>query len=84
MPMGARKVALCFSAASMKIVKTRREVMNISKKTPWAGVMPACRVVLAFRGPGRMAEITAAAAMPARSWEMVRMMARRSGMMLIK
>lgn len=30
MPMGAMKVPLCFSAASMKIVKTSSAVRNIS------------------------------------------------------
>jgi hypothetical protein len=77
MPMGARKVALCFSAASMKIVKTSRDVRNISRNTPMAGVTPLPRVVETLRGPGRIAETTPAAAMPASIWEMKQRRARR-------
>lgn len=63
--MGARKVALCFSAASMKMVMISRDVRNISMKTPCAMDTPWPRVVETFRSPGNMAETTAAAHMPA-------------------
>lgn len=64
-PIGAKKVALCFSAASIKIVKTRRDVRNISRKTPCAIEVLAPRVVETLKGPGRMADTTAAALIPA-------------------
>lgn len=64
-PTGARNVALCFSAASMKTVKTSKEVRNISRKTPRAGDIPALNVVLTDKGPGTRAWTTPAAAIPA-------------------
>ena len=67
---------LCFSAASMKMVKTRREVRNISRKTPCAIEVPEPSVVLTFRGPGRMADTTPAAAIPASICERKQRMAR--------
>jgi hypothetical protein len=48
MPIGARKVALCFSAASMKMVMMSIEVRNISMKTPWAMDTSSPRVVETF------------------------------------
>lgn len=45
MPMGARNVALCFSAASMKITKTSSAVRNISRNRPWAVLVLPPRVV---------------------------------------
>ena len=40
MPMGAMYVALCFSAANMKMVKTSCAVRNISMKTPCTAFVP--------------------------------------------
>jgi len=62
-PMGARKVPLCFSAASMKMVKTSSAVKNISMNKPRAMEVPPPRVVETFRGPGNKADVTPAAAM---------------------
>ena len=76
-PIGARYVALCFSAASMKMVKTNSAVKNISRKTPCAIVVPPPREVDTLSGPGRIAETTPAAAMPASIWAMKQRMARR-------
>jgi hypothetical protein len=45
MPIGAMKVARCFSAASMKIVKTSSAVKNISMKRPRATFVSADNVV---------------------------------------
>jgi hypothetical protein len=63
--MGARKVALCFSAASMKMVMMSIEVRNISMKTPWAMDTSSPKVVETFNSPGNMAETTPAAQIPA-------------------
>lgn len=49
--MGAMKLPACFSAASMKIVKTSCAVRSISIKTPWAIVVVVARVVLTFSAP---------------------------------
>ena len=68
MPIGARNVALCFSAASMNMVKTRSEVRNISRKTPCAAETPEPSVVDTLSGPGRMALTTPAEAIPANIW----------------
>ena len=65
-PIGAIKVPLCFSAASMKIVKTSCAVRNISMKRPRTTEVPADRFVRTRSGPGKRAETTAAAAMPPR------------------
>jgi len=59
-PIGARKVPLCFSAASMKMVKTSSEVRNISMNKPRAMDVPPPRVVETLRGPGNKADTTAA------------------------
>jgi hypothetical protein len=45
MPIGAMKVARCFSAASMKMVKTSSAVKNISMKSPRATFVSADNVV---------------------------------------
>lgn len=60
----------------MKIVKTRREVRNISRKTPRAGETPEPRFVETLRGPGRMASTIPAAHMPAIICEMKQRTAR--------
>ena len=59
-PTGAIKVALCFSAASMKMVNTSCMVRNISMKRPWAVFVPADKVVCTAKSPGKRAETTAA------------------------
>lgn len=70
MPTGAMKVALCFSAANMKMVKTSSAVRNISMKRPRAmehgGLVE--RVVRTARGPGKRADTMPAAAMPPSIW----------------
>ncbi len=53
MPTGAMKVALCFSLASMKIVKTSSAVKNASMKTPCATLVPPARVVLTLNLAGK-------------------------------
>ena len=45
MPIGARNVERCFSAANMKMVKANPAVRNISKKRPRTTDMPAPNVV---------------------------------------
>jgi hypothetical protein len=65
-PTGARNVLLCFSAASIKIVKTSWKVRNISIKRPCTTEVPPPRVVETLRGPGKMHETRAAATIPAR------------------
>lgn len=65
MPMGARKVDLCFSAASMKTVKTSMVVSNISMKRPRTTEV-ARSVVRTFIAEGKSADTTPAEAMPAR------------------
>ena len=62
-PTGAMKVALCFSAASMKIVKTSWAVRNISMKRPWVTVVPCDNDVCTFSVPGNNGLLIAAAAM---------------------
>jgi len=62
MPTGARKVPLCFSAASMKMQKTSSAVKNISMNSPCTMLEPPPRVVDTFSGPGKSAETTAAEA----------------------
>lgn len=80
LPTGARYVALCFSAASIKTVKTSREVRNISRKTPRVTVTPLPSVVLTANGPGKIADTTPAAAMPASICDMKQRMAREGEM----
>lgn len=63
-PIGAINVPLCFSAASMKIVKTNSAVRNISIKRPRTIDVPPPKLVVKVMGPGKRAETIAAAAMP--------------------
>lgn len=80
MPMGAINVSLLFSAASIRTVKTSSHVRNISKKTPWATVMPGARVVsTTLIGPGIMQSTKAAATMPPRIWAGKRQRPRTAG-----
>ena len=67
-PTGAKKVPLCFSAASMRMVKTRRAVRNISMNSPRAMDVSPPRVVETLRGPGKSADTTPEAAIEPRSW----------------
>jgi len=46
MPRGAMNVTFDFSAASMRMVKIKIKVRNISMKTPWAMDVPLESVVL--------------------------------------
>lgn len=64
MPTGARNVLFCFSAASIKTVKTSRAVKNISMNTPCAIDVPPPSCVRTLSGPGNNAETTAAAVIP--------------------
>ena len=70
MPTGATKVALLFSAASMKIVNTSIVVKNISMKTPCAMDVPAPKDVRTLSWPGYKTSTIPAAAMPPMIWEM--------------
>jgi hypothetical protein len=70
MPIGARNVPLCFSAASMKIVKTSCAVRNISMKRPRVTDVPGTSVVRTSMGPGNRAETRPADAMPPMIWAM--------------
>ena len=63
---------LCFSAASIKMVKTNWKVRNISINRPWATEVPGDRAVRTLRGPGKRALITAALVMAPSICEMVR------------
>ena len=65
MPTGAIKVPLCFSAASMNIVKTSSVVKNISMKRACTIEQPPPSDVCTLRGPGKRQDTTAAAAIPA-------------------
>jgi hypothetical protein len=60
MPTGAKNVLLCFSAASMIMVKTSWAVRNISMKSPWARLVPPLKLVVTARGPGNKTETTPA------------------------
>lgn len=64
LPTGAMKVPLCFSAASMKMVKTSWAVKNISMNKPCATVVPPPSVVCTFSLPGNMQLTSAAAVKP--------------------
>jgi hypothetical protein len=66
MPMGARKVPLCFSAASMRMVKTNMAVRNISMNRPLTTEVPPPRVVDTFIALGKRQETIPAAAMAPR------------------
>ena len=72
MPTGAMNVALCFSAASMKIVKTSWAVRNISMKRPRVMEVPILSAVRTSRGPGNSTLTTAAAVMAPRICDTVR------------
>ena len=63
-PIGARNVPLCFSAASMRIVKMSKAVQNISINRPRGMETPAARVVRTLRSPGNSVDTTAEAAIP--------------------
>lgn len=65
-PIGAMKVPLCFSAASIKIVKTNSAVRNISMKRPRVIDVPPAKAVPDVTGPGNRAETRAAAVIPPR------------------
>jgi hypothetical protein len=77
--MGARKVDLCFSAASMKIQKMSWAVRNISMNTPRVIEVPAPRLVRTERGPGKVAETIPAAAMAPHSCAAMRRAALSQG-----
>lgn len=62
MPTGARNVLLCFSAASMKMVKTSMAVKNISMKRPRTTDV-SLSVVRTFIEFGKRAETMPEAAM---------------------
>lgn len=64
-PTGAMKLPVCFSAASMKMVKTRDMVKSISMITPCAIDVVALSSVLTFRPPVNSPLTIAAAAMAA-------------------
>lgn len=73
MPIGARKVSLDFSTASIRITKTSCAVRNISMKRPWATDVADDRMVVTFTiGPGNMASTSPAATMEASSWAGIR------------
>lgn len=68
MTRGATKVALCFSAASMKMVESSMKVRNISMNKPLTTEVSLLSAVLTVRGPGKSPETTAAAMMAPSSW----------------
>lgn len=77
MPIGARKVSLDFSTASIRTTKTRIEVRNISMKRPWAIDVPAARVVLTLpTSPENMARTRPPATMDASSCDGMRKVVR--------
>lgn len=51
-PTGAMKVALCFSFANIKIVKTSSAVRKASMKRPLGILRPLLSVVRTFAGAG--------------------------------
>jgi len=67
--MGARNVARCFSTANMKITSKNWIVRNISMNNPCTIEVPAPKETLTSKGPGKRAETTPAAEMPARTWQ---------------
>ena len=72
MQTGAMNVALCFSAASMKMVRMSRKVRNISMNRPRTTEVPGLNVVRTESGPGNKHDTIAAATMPARTWARMR------------
>ena len=79
MPTGAMNVALCFSAASIKMVKTSSAVKNISMKSPCVTVVPPPKAVRTFKGPGNNADTTAAAEIEPSNWDIIRSPPRTHG-----
>jgi len=63
-PTGAMNVALLFSAANIRTVKTSSAVRNISIKTPCAVVTFGVKEVSIDSGPGNMADTSPAATIP--------------------
>lgn len=63
MPTGAMNVALCFSFASMRIVKTSSAVRKASMKRPFGILRPLLRVVRTFAAAGNRPMIRPEAAM---------------------
>jgi hypothetical protein len=76
-PTGAMNVPACFSAASMKMVKTNCAVRIISMKNPCAIVVVALNVVLTFNPPENRTLTRAAATIPPRTWTITRSAARK-------
>jgi hypothetical protein len=68
MPMGARNVALCFSAASMKMVRISKKVRNISMNRPRTTEVSGLNDVRTESGPGNKHDTIAAATIPAKTW----------------
>jgi hypothetical protein len=62
-PTGAMNVALCFSFANMRIVKTSSAVKKASIKRPLGMLSPSLNVVLTFAGAGNNPMISPEAAM---------------------
>jgi hypothetical protein len=71
-PIGARKVALCFSAASMKMQKMSSAVSSVSMNRPRVMEVPLLRLVRTVMGPGKSPDTTAAAVMAPRTCAMMR------------
>ena len=65
MPIGARNVDLCFSAASMKMQKMSWKVKNISINRPRTTEVFRPNLVRTARGPGNKPDTRAAEAMAA-------------------
>ena len=78
-PTGAMKVALCFSMARKKTVRTRKMVRNISMNKPCETEVPPPREVRTVRGPGRSALVMAAATIPPSSCTTTRRAPRKGG-----
>jgi hypothetical protein len=66
MPTGAMNVLLCFSAASMKIVKSSSAERNIPRNRPWMAGVLLPRFVRTVRKPGKRVGHMAAAVLPQR------------------
>lgn len=80
MPTGAMKVALCFSFASINIVKTSSAVRIASMNIPCTILVPPASVVLTFNGVGKRTKTIADAAMEPRICAQKRQTARTTGM----
>lgn len=82
--MGAMKVSLDFSAASIKTTKTSSAVMNISMNSPWAMDVSGANVVLTVEmplGPPNMADTSPPAHMHARSCDGIKNAVRVHGIL---